>query len=644
MDLEDEEAKERSETERSIQALIDEKAKILSERKQKLQGKVSTLGDNKEEQQKLIESHTKDTHRLINKMDAERLRVEADLQDRIRRKREAKRQAKGQEMTGELLRKRKQREEIERLELQKLAEEEKHRLEAIQKSMEEELAATEDEDKEEEEEGEEEEEEEEEGAEEDGGPLKFGLPLSEEQLTSVLLSTPLYHKLEQIRILLQNQPLGRPGLSEPAPEAYIDPKDAAWVHDAVLHPVDVTMIPVRAFIVYKFGCCVVNSLITHCNHKPVSLLLADKIPPNRQLTQNAFRNSFAYDSHNKIVYMRLERLESVGEFILVLVHTLSHIKVGRFSSDSDPCFVREFYNSLSVCCSELFFSRYRHSSILSPIAESGEGDGTRNPVKILESLFGSAHGVAEKLSIIDKVLDTRVMMGIDLNGAEFSHKNIMQRLARYSEFRIGTRLRAFLDNTEPNIQDHPSDPEVSDSLTSQAKPSSTHPPPQPQHLPPSAPPVSIEATQSLSFQHDGAQTATSNRRRRISRGTLNRPGQYKQFLQVQINDLQEKVDNLNEEYTQLVREQVETTTKVQKYEDDLSKKTKQLKGLEQGSSDYEVQRQALKDITTKLSAAKANLATSEIRVIACSKRLDAFKSQLQQKRSALQKHTGGESQ
>ena len=71
-------------------------------------------------------------------------------------------------------------------------------------------------------------------------------------------------------------------------------------------------------------------MAAHCHHTPVTLLLADKIPPNDALTNNAYRNSFYYDATNHILYLRTARLESVGQFILVLIHQLAHIKAGQF--------------------------------------------------------------------------------------------------------------------------------------------------------------------------------------------------------------------------------------------------------------------------------------------------------------------------
>lgn len=650
-ELEEEESRERDNTEKSIQALQEERAQIITERKQKMQQKVSQLSGNKEEQQKLLQSYSEDTHRLVNKIDAERLRIEADLQDRIRKRKQAKRKAKEDEIREEFLQKQKEMEEMERLERQRLAEEEKQKLEALQESLQESFAAGPTPQDEKGEEGVE-------VISAEGGDdlralLRFALPLSEQQLTALLLSTPLYQKLEQIKSLLQSQTLMQQ-TTQPKPtssEVYIDPKDASWVNDEKFHPTDIGTIPVRAFVVYRFGCCIINSLVAHCNHTPVSLLLADAIPPNQHFTRNAFRNSFAYDANNRILYIRLERLDDVGEFVLVLVHTLSHIHVGSFSNDWDPTFVKEFYHSLSICCSELFFSRYRHSSRLAAacIEESGKVGTEIDSYNFLQAAFGKTQSVIEKENLTDNLLDTRIMMDTDHQGSEFSHEKIMAKLERYSEFRIGSKLRVYLDNAEADVKQqvreggklpavkpivHTHLPSHTSDLGTQ-KPPNVHPQKASGHL--------LLPTPSPKRKKEASRSLTSHAATKLAAGKriplTEHVDQYKQFLGVQIHDLQERIDNLNEEYAQLVCERVEMANKVQTLEKDLLAQTENLKTLEEGSSEFESQKQMMKDTTTRLSAAKANCTTSELRVSACSKRLGGFKTQLEQKQQALKEHS-----
>ena len=389
-------------------ALREEKSKILAERKQKIQEKASLLGEDKEEHKKLIKSHDENTQRLINKIDAERLRMEADLHERLRKKREAKYKAQESVMKEELLIKRKQIEEIDRQKRQHFDREQKEVMEQLQKSVQDEFSPP--------------------GHGETQPEYTDGMasaaPVTEQELAMLLLSSPLYQKINEIAVLLKNQSFNLSPSSY-----YIDPKDALWVNDTELHAIEVSSIPPRSFVIYKFGCCIVKSLVSCCNHDPVSLLVADKIPPNNHIKQNAFRNSFMYDAKNRILYMRLERLDNVGEFVLVLVHILSHIQVGSFDNDIDPRFVREFYRCLSICCNDIFFCRYQGPS-LSIQSEGGH--------------LSSPHQEA----FVDDLLESRLI--VDTSTAAGNHRceKLTLRLQKYAQFKFGSKLKVFLDQLE----------------------------------------------------------------------------------------------------------------------------------------------------------------------------------------------------
>ena len=134
------------------------------------------------------------------------------------------------------------------------------------------------------------------------------MPPPEEQLSSLLMATPIYQKLKQIRELLQSAPLT--DATAPCPStaqqkvitselgfAYIDNQDASWLYDTECHPVDLNSIPVQVFVVYKFGLFIID-LSQNKSCLSIHLLLADKIPPNKNPVRYAYRNSFKYESHN----------------------------------------------------------------------------------------------------------------------------------------------------------------------------------------------------------------------------------------------------------------------------------------------------------------------------------------------------------
>ena len=60
-------------------------------------------------------------------------------------------------------------------------------------------------------------------------------------------------------------------------EGYIDVKDAEWSHDTELIPVDLNKLSARNFVVYKFDYFITRLVANHCQHLPVTLLIAEKI-------------------------------------------------------------------------------------------------------------------------------------------------------------------------------------------------------------------------------------------------------------------------------------------------------------------------------------------------------------------------------
>eukprot|EP00657_Telonema_sp_P-1_P001442 TRINITY_DN1366_c0_g2_i1.p2 TRINITY_DN1366_c0_g2~~TRINITY_DN1366_c0_g2_i1.p2 ORF type:complete len:145 (+),score=52.08 TRINITY_DN1366_c0_g2_i1:326-760(+) len=83
-----------------------------------------------------------------------------------------------------------------------------------------------------------------------------------------------------------------------------------------------------------------------------------------QTNASAFRNSYHYDHTRRVLHIRDSRLNNIGEFMLVTLHAMAHIKsalnAGRLTTnwnDADPAFLSEFYGLLEVCTEEMFYMR-----------------------------------------------------------------------------------------------------------------------------------------------------------------------------------------------------------------------------------------------------------------------------------------------
>ena len=121
-----------------------------------------------------------------------------------------------------------------------------------------------------------------------------------------------------------------------------------------LVPVDINELSPTHFVIYRFGVFVTQLLQKHLDIPEITLLLASCLPPNNY-ANNAFRNSFFFERSRRILFIRQERMESVGDFIVVALHCMAHIKIDDLVDDNNPLFLREFYK---VCFIYVCFIHY----------------------------------------------------------------------------------------------------------------------------------------------------------------------------------------------------------------------------------------------------------------------------------------------
>ena len=456
-ELEMKSAQDEAEAERSLQILRERRTELMEHRKEKMMNEISATTTETEREQ-LIKQYNEDAKRLESKAQADLIRQEADLKEKIRLRKEKLRKAKDKELQEQQKKRLQDQEEKEVQERHRMAEQEKAKLQntitrqdSLLNTVEDDIEFDDQEEPELQQLGEDDD-----TAYEAPEELTSmdAMPLTEEQLSSLLMATPIYQKLQQIRELLKSTP----SLAAPAPApaqapqkpltesgfAYIDNQDANWLYDTEFHPVDLNSIPVRAFVVYKFGVFIIDLLCQNRRYPRVHLLLADKIPPNKNFVRNAYRNSFKFDSHNRILYIRLCRLDNVGEFVVVLVHTLAHIKTDSLPDDMNPQFIKEFYRSLSICCSDFFFSRHNSESALAATSDEPL-------LNVLEEIFDRVYTVTEKSDALDDIIDTKILMDTTNDGTEFSHDNVMARLEEYRDYMQLSKLKDYLGEVEENI-------------------------------------------------------------------------------------------------------------------------------------------------------------------------------------------------
>ncbi|XP_069038919.1 neurogenic locus notch homolog protein 3 isoform X1 [Lepisosteus oculatus] len=183
------------------------------------------------------------------------------------------------------------------------------------------------------------------------GQLPSAAPgVSERDLGDLLALTPLSRTLQQIQESLQScSCLEKVFPAQPVPEVPGEPTGADLV------PADVSELPPRHFAVFLFGCHALRLLTSTCGFPPVTLLLAQAVPSRtreRPGPESYCCGDFYYDRTNQILYLRKAKLDSAGEFIAILLHSMAFIASGTETRE----FMRAFHQAVSAISTALFYS------------------------------------------------------------------------------------------------------------------------------------------------------------------------------------------------------------------------------------------------------------------------------------------------
>jgi hypothetical protein len=496
-ELEQERAREAEKANRLLQELSMRKERMLEERRAKMQEDLARIGTvSEDERTVLMKQHDEDIQKLENAMDAERLRQQAGLQEKLQRRREEKRLGKLREAEEKMRERMREHDEEQRVRMATMDAETRRKLEtgaevqaivasapavvsaalapAPLKAEEVDRLVWEKKKKDDEHTQERKaRRDKERGTAVEASAVSGGLlgraGLSESEVVSVIMKSPVYARLVAVESLLReqlesiekradgdgtvagahgSQSAGDVGehtghghevrsgkkdvVSSPpqqtktmarsakgtlgsdaegaasssgAVSAYLDERDQRWSGDKELVPLGLGELSAKEFISYRFGCFVAELLSTTCRFPTVSLLVASKIPSNDGWRGNAYQNSFSWDAKSGIVFIRRQRLETAGELAVALVHVLAHVHSGSMANDSDPKFMREFHRALRVLCDEIFFLRAKRSAETG----SGVGDSGGEGRAFVEGLFKRAgKNVDSRNAVVDELVELNV--------------------------------------------------------------------------------------------------------------------------------------------------------------------------------------------------------------------------------------------
>lgn len=323
--------------------------------------------------------------------------------------------------------------------------------------------------------------------------------------------------------------------------AYIDIKDAQWMcRGAKVNHVDINKLSPLQFVVYQFGVFIAKLLQHSLDVPEVNLLLASELPPN-DYTKNAFRNSFFYEHARKMLYIRQERMDSVGDFVVLLVHCLAHIKVGDLTDDGNVLFLRSFYKGLKVCCQEMFFSRTRTPS----------GYSWETCASPLEQAFQHMKRPLDKLNMVKQLIDVRVTRPVE---QDFTQQGFTERFAKYNRSIDQAKLREQLRATGDKVREEKS---VSNG--------------------------GYTSRRLEQLQGSGVGTKKQPVRKTLSRTLSMNPDR---LASLQIEELYDKVDTLNMELTNVLKSSANLSLNIRQLqqsnasEEFLEKRTKQWNELD----------------------------------------------------------------
>lgn len=452
--------------EKNLEALARRKDELIQENKQKLKDdleKMKANGASKEEQDRLIREHEKSTDQMVARLEADRLRMQGNLQDKLKRRRQEKLKQHEGEVRDHLAEQKAELESQQRNDRARLQTDEivtlsetlnmdglSKRIDAlplladslspVQSSETQKSSATEPT-----------------SAVSDASqqkemPAAFSMaaPLNEAELTALLMASPLYKKLETMKKAVAGGNF-KSAPSVASGESHVDERDMSWENDTEFKPVDLNKLAARHFVVYKFGCHVADLISRRCQHSPLTLLLAETIPSKtqkEQLPRNMYRNSFTFDANNRILYIRAARLEPVGDFLLVLVHCLAHVKSGDLRDDSNPKFIKEYQRALSVMCDDLFFSKTKRSE---SSAEPPNHIEPKAAQQLLQSMFDTCQSDDCKEAMMEELLDVKLQPNTTRDGLKLTQERLAQRLAKYTDYSSVDKLQNMLGDLESKI-------------------------------------------------------------------------------------------------------------------------------------------------------------------------------------------------
>uniref|UniRef100_A0A8C6AE58 Uncharacterized protein n=1 Tax=Marmota marmota marmota TaxID=9994 RepID=A0A8C6AE58_MARMA len=198
-----------------------------------------------------------------------------------------------------------------------------------------------------------------------GLDLEDQKPGADADKVDTIQTSPLFSILKKIDIWSQAHKEGiKPQVHhKPDPKSSLqDLQKTQTVQKEELTTVPSTDLSAREFVVYQYGLSILDLLLPQLHAPEITLQIASRLP-STEASDNAFHGSFFYQSAENTLFVGRECLTSVGSFVLLLIHCLAHIIAGDFHQDSNPTFLRSFYEGLKAYFREAFSTTLQMSAV-----------------------------------------------------------------------------------------------------------------------------------------------------------------------------------------------------------------------------------------------------------------------------------------
>ncbi|XP_026082104.1 uncharacterized protein LOC113058425 isoform X2 [Carassius auratus] len=266
--------------------------------------------------------------------------------------------------------------------------------------------------------------------------------LAEEDWSRLVALSPLFQLMKEVEQQLRDSARDRGLLKIQPPgagQSFMDFMDAQWECEGELIQVSSETLNPRQLLLYQHGQFLLQHLHLHKMIPAITLRLASTLPFN-DYHNNAFRNSFYYQEEQKTLFVRSQRLHSVGGLSLLLMHCAAHISTGQMRTDTIPAFQRAFFKVLQVGLSELFHAR---------LGQTDSPDDERT--KDLAS---------------DAALDGLLLERVQKPSPGVFSEHVLERLRKYREASVLRQVESLLKespksleinrlNTDPSLNDDP---------------------------------------------------------------------------------------------------------------------------------------------------------------------------------------------